>query len=412
MKSPRRRHSKARRSSVKLKSQPEDFQVEEISRFKANGGPFAVYRLIKRSLGTPEAIQSILRAWNISLQQVSYGGLKDRHAETRQTITIRNGPPKNLTERNFHLEYLGQASRPFTSSDIETNRFHVTLRNVRESDREKYRSRLGTLQTSGMVNYFDDQRFGSLGVSGRFIAQAWCLGDYEKALYLAMAEENPHDRPREKEQKAILRDHWGDWNACKTKLDRSHRRSIVTYLVDHPTDFRRAIALIRSDLRSLYMSAFQSYLWNRLVSDELEEWLLPEQRRMIASRCGPLVVPTQLDQPQRIALSKREIPLPSARIDSWEPAVLERLEKILQPLGMNHRQLRVKYPRDTFFSKGLRPLYLSVEQLHHQFLLSRPRQPPNPRQDRPMPVTWNLELRFDLPRGSYATMIIKAILSG
>ncbi len=87
------------------------------------------------------------------------------------------------------------------------------------------------------------------------------MGDYERALYLAIAEANSHDRPREKEQKEILRQLWGNWLECKAKLDRSHRRSIVTYLVDHPTDFKaRALALLRSDLRSIYMAGISEVI--------------------------------------------------------------------------------------------------------------------------------------------------------
>ena len=35
-----------------------------------------------------------------------------------------------------------------------------------------------------IIGYFDDQRFGSVGESGEFIGRAWCLGNYERALWL------------------------------------------------------------------------------------------------------------------------------------------------------------------------------------------------------------------------------------
>jgi len=38
---------------MKLKSRPADFQVEEITEFRCDDGPFAVYLLTKESLGTP-----------------------------------------------------------------------------------------------------------------------------------------------------------------------------------------------------------------------------------------------------------------------------------------------------------------------------------------------------------------------
>ena len=44
---------------MKLKSLPDDFEVEELSDFRLGTGPFAVYMLTKRSLGTPEAITAV-----------------------------------------------------------------------------------------------------------------------------------------------------------------------------------------------------------------------------------------------------------------------------------------------------------------------------------------------------------------
>ncbi len=97
-----------------------------------------------------------------------------------------------------------------------------------------------------MPNYFDDQRFGSVGFGGGFIAEAWLRGDHERALYLALAEPNPMDRPDTRVEKEILRECWGRWAEAKARLDRSHARSLVTYLVDHPEDFRGAFARVPS----------------------------------------------------------------------------------------------------------------------------------------------------------------------
>ncbi len=73
---------------MKLKSLPEDFQVEELSEFLPDGGPYAAYRLTKRGLGTPEVVAAIARRWKIDRRHISVGGLKDRHALTTQWITI------------------------------------------------------------------------------------------------------------------------------------------------------------------------------------------------------------------------------------------------------------------------------------------------------------------------------------
>ena len=78
---------------MKLKCQPEDFRVEELTLARpAASGRYTFYRLTKRDLGTIEAVEAICRRWNLAGRQVSYGGLKDRHAVTIQYLTIVDGP--------------------------------------------------------------------------------------------------------------------------------------------------------------------------------------------------------------------------------------------------------------------------------------------------------------------------------
>ena len=262
---------------MKLKRTASDFQVQEQIALAPRGGPFALYRLTKQSLGTPEAIDAILQRWNLSRGQVAYAGLKDRHAQTTQFVTIKGGPRQGLRQSNLELDYVGQASRPIEAPDITANRFVVVLRDMTEQELTAAAQALAGIAASGIANYFDDQRFGSLGESGEFIAKPWCLGDYERALWLAMAEPNVHDSPDEREQKRILRDTWGDWPKCKALLARSHRRSIITYLADKPGDFRRALALVRQDLRSIWLAAFQSHLWNQILAMRIRQACRPEQ---------------------------------------------------------------------------------------------------------------------------------------
>ena len=54
---------------MKLKRLPEDFQVEELTAFAPGPtGEFALYRLTKRGLGTPETIQAITRRWQVAIR--------------------------------------------------------------------------------------------------------------------------------------------------------------------------------------------------------------------------------------------------------------------------------------------------------------------------------------------------------
>lgn len=385
--------------SLKLKSRPEDFEVDEQAHIDFADGPFAVYLLTKRSLGTPEAITSIQQRWNLSRQQISYGGLKDKHAVTRQWLTIHRGPKRNLEQNNLTLVYQGQCRQPFTPHDIVANQFAIVLRNLSPAEAEDVVTRSAEVAESGVPNYFDDQRFGSVGVSGEFIAKAWCLGDYERALWLALAEGNLHDRPQDREEKEILRRHWGHWPECKAALPKSSRRSIVTYLCDHPTDFRRAVALVRQDLRSLYLAAFQSFLWNQILAETLRTHVPPARRFEVDLESGPALFFRTLSADERQALQSASLPLPSARLH-FEPADPRQAlyERVAEAEGIALREMRVKYPRDSFFSKGERAAIIIPEGVHAASL-----------PDDLEPGRSAVKLRFTLPRGAYATIVVKRL---
>lgn len=386
---------------VKLKRLPQDFQVEELSEFPASGGPFALYRLTKTSLGTPEAIDQIGRRWHVPRHRLAYGGLKDRHAVTRQFVTIRGGARRDLLEKSFELAYVGQAARPFTPRDISANRFGIVIRDLSDAAAFAATQGLEAVAVAGLPNYFDDQRFGSVGSSGEFIARAWCRGDYERALWLALADPHPDDHADERAQKQILRDHWGRWRECKQALARSNRRSIITYLADKPPDrpdYRGAFARMKVDLRGLYLAAYQSHLWNRMLALLLRNTVAAARLADVKLQLGPAPFHLSLETGERDALLAAELPLPSARTRLDEGPLLELVRQALAPEGLELRELRVKYPRDSFFSKGNRQAVVQPGNLKHQLA-----------PDELYPRRRKLSLWFDLPRGSYATILVKRI---
>ena len=130
---------------MKLKCQPEDFRVEELTDAQiAGSGRYTFYRLSKRDLGTIEAVEAICRRWNLSGRRVSYAGLKDRHAATVQYLTIADGPSHEMSTPQFELEPLGRLGQPYSSRQLLGNRFEMVLRDLdarRARPRHRARSR-------------------------------------------------------------------------------------------------------------------------------------------------------------------------------------------------------------------------------------------------------------------------------
>ncbi|MCA9090302.1 MAG: tRNA pseudouridine(13) synthase TruD [Planctomycetaceae bacterium] len=383
---------------MKLRRLPQDFQVDEVSAFPVEAdGLYTVYRMTKEDIGTPEALDQIQRKWKLQRKHMSYGGLKDRHAVTSQFVTIQRGPRKPLLLQKVRLEYLGCAPRPFTPAEIEGNRFQIVMRSMSDRELELALAAIPDIQRTGLPNYFDDQRFGSVTSEGEFIAVPWLKRDYERALYLTFAAHSDFDQREDREQKALLRKHWGNWPECKAALERSHRRSIVTFLADRPGDFRGAWSRVRQDMRSLYLSAFQSHLWNQLLATLLRE-KAPGCLLNVEQKTN--TVPFFRNVPDEVWAELRDcvLPLPSGR-QKPEPGLVEDLlNSVLEVHGLEFKDLRVRYPRDSFFSKGLRAAVIPLETLTYS---TSP--------DELEPRRHKLSLAFQLPRGSYATILVKRL---
>src|SRR5206468_1546969 len=148
----------------------------------------------------------------------SFGGMKDRHADTSQFLTIFHGPKRNFKQPGINLTWLGLREEAFTSADIDANRFMLTLRELSPSAIEKAREAARQMERVGVPNYFDDQRFGSVAHAGQFVAKEMVLGRYEAALKLALTAAYEHDRAEGKREKALLREAWGDWPRIKAGL--------------------------------------------------------------------------------------------------------------------------------------------------------------------------------------------------
>lgn len=383
---------------MKLKRLPEDFRVEELPIVQGGDhGRFAFYRLSKRDMGTFEALEAIRRRWNVPADRISYGGLKDRHAETIQYITIVDGPNRRLRETNLELEPLGLLSQPYGPRYFRGNRFQIVMRDLSDDAAERAGKAVSGIARDGLPNYFDDQRFGSLGAAGGFIGEAWLKGDHEEAFRLAVAEPTQSDRPDARDEKAILREHWGNWAEAKAQLPKSHSRSLVTYLADHPTDFRGAFARIRRDLRSIYFSAFQSHLWNLALGNLIESRTRPDQRILIPFRAANLPLHHDLDVVQAADLRTRMIPLPASRTPA--DALGENRELLMSVVtarGLTWEALRVKHLKDVFFSKGDRPALFFPTATSHSI---RPDELYHRRK--------KVAMTFELPRGAYATLVVK-----
>ena len=115
-------------------------------------------------------------------------------------------------------------------------------------------------------------------------------------------------------------------------------------------------------------------------------------------KLGPVPFFGDLDAETAARVRGTLLPLPSARLHLDEGPMHALITEVLGEFGLELRQLRVKYPRDSFFSKGHRAAAVPVDNLTS-----------NSAADEMYPGRKKLSLGFDLPRGSYATILVKRL---
>jgi tRNA pseudouridine13 synthase len=173
-------------------------------------------------------------------------------------------------------------------------------------------------------------------------------------------------------------------------------------LVHHPTDFRAAMVRLRPELQGLYLSAYQSYLWNAILAGWIADSIPEENRTTLELRMGPAPAPRALDDHQRNEWHAVRIPLPAARWPFPESAPwAAAATRVLGMENLTWDDLKLKGVSKPFFTKGERsawcvPLKLAAT--------------PGPDERHPGQVALHLEV--ELPRGCYATLIVKRVLSG
>ena len=145
----------------------ENFVVEEIQAYLPVGiGEHTFCWIEKRDLTTHEAIRRLGRALGVNDRDIGYAGLKDRHATTRQWLSVPGVSAETASAavvdglRVLEAKPHGNKLR---MGHLKGNRFEVILSEVGPGETERLQEQLTALARDGLPNKFGDQRFGRDG---------------------------------------------------------------------------------------------------------------------------------------------------------------------------------------------------------------------------------------------------------
>lgn len=150
-------------------SSPETFTVEEIPAYEPSGqGTHTFLWIEKRGLTTLDAIARVADLLGVERRDVGYAGLKDRHATTRQWLSVPGIDPERALGAPGDATCAIQRAVPHPHKlrlgHLRGNRFQVVLHGqADEAERRALEATVAQVAAQGVPNRFGAQRFGSGG---------------------------------------------------------------------------------------------------------------------------------------------------------------------------------------------------------------------------------------------------------
>jgi tRNA pseudouridine13 synthase len=387
---------------VKIKQKPADFKVTELlgDDIIVERGPHRVYLVSKRQQTSLEAAHKLAELAGVSAADVCLAGLKDKQGVTRQYMSIPKGKPVDYKGEEFKVETVGAAERELSSGDSQGNAFEIVVRDLDDVELSRARKALESVRAHGLPNYFDEQRFGNLKHKQGWIARDLMMDQAEAALKRLLTSISDFEGKRDRAFKSAVFRNWGDWNSCRDiagKFGQHH--SIFQHLKRDPDDFKGAFRYVSSRIRLIHLYALQSHVWNRVLAGTIEREVDPTKHFTHRMLEGKLLFPMY------------EAGLPS----SWNGTLMlpgQGLE------GVTDAHQRAAYT-SILKDGGLSPEQFRIDGVSGFALKAEPRAAVVfPRDLRLRPAESDplhrgrklVRLAFSLPRGSYATLVVRRLI--
>ncbi len=398
-----------------IRRQPADFVVEELAApafldtLAPRGGPrcaHAVYALTKESLTTPDAAQRLARALRARPDGASYAGLKDKHARTTQLVSVlvRGPVPESAEGPGWSALRRGWSDAPVLSDAIDGNRFTIVVRDLTPDASADMARRASLLRADDagspallVVNYFGAQRFGSARHGAGFIARRLIEGDFDGALRLAIGTPARKDTGATRALTRACAASWGDWADLLVKVPRCPERAAFEVLASGGTA-RDAFAALPRFTQTMAVEAYQSHLWNATARAMALEIARAEGSILrTPDEFGEMVFPAAAVVPGHAREMIVPLLAPKTALEGpWAGAARAALEAE----GIDASKLRIPGLRRPFFGEAPRPLFA----LARRFTMTEPAPDELSRSGR-----LKQSLAFDLPRGAYATVVLRAL---
>jgi tRNA pseudouridine13 synthase len=239
---------------------------------------YVKFALQKQNIDTHNALSMISKMLRINQKVFSVAGTKDKRAITVQWATAFKVLPEKLNTinskaRDIRIGNFSYVQDQVRLGDLQGNKFVIVLRNVKGADQDQIQTAVNAVRSQGFINYYGLQRFGSSDSPTHWVGAALLRGNWDEAIIHIMA---PAPNTREDISSALTKFLEGGDPADTLASLPTHliaERIILNTLAQQGRNaLVNALLAIPRNLRTMYIHAYQSYLWNCAASERVARY--------------------------------------------------------------------------------------------------------------------------------------------
>jgi tRNA pseudouridine13 synthase len=297
----------------KLRAFPEDFQVTELFSYppKAEDGRFLIAEVSSKNWETNNLIHELADRLHVSQRRISFAGTKDKRSLSIQLMSFENISPEHLasvTLPDVRIQNPYRSSIPVRIGGLYGNKFDIMVRDIPSTvSVEQLHPLIEKIQRyGGFPNFYGIQRFGAVRSITHLVGKFIVSDDFENAVmtYVAHPIKGEHEETYTlRETLERTRDYARAFHAYPASLN--FEKAILNKLIQDPTDFTAALQELPKNLLMMFVHAYQSVLFNKMLSERLRRGLPIHQ-----------AIPGDLISPVRNSVVQDEyLPVSSTNID-------------------------------------------------------------------------------------------------
>jgi tRNA pseudouridine13 synthase len=271
-----------------IRTKYEDFYVEEIPESEPSGeGPNTWFLIEKIGRETLDVVLDVAQELHVDRKRMGFAGMKDKRAVTRQWLCVANSEAeqiKKLEDKLYKVKILKimQNEKKLRIGQLIGNKFRLIIRDTEdpEVDAETAREVLAKLTKKGVPNYFGWQRFGKNRPNTHVVGKMLLENDLKKVVDAYIGNPYPEEPEHIKEVRQMYEDGYLEDSLesmprgmryekmmLKTLLKEMKKNNVGSVDSLGEKSFKKAIESLPKPLKRMFVHAYQSYLFNKAVSE-------------------------------------------------------------------------------------------------------------------------------------------------